>query len=78
MRRPLDPGRPVFIGNPDGDTLARVTKTHLPALRSEDRAPSHCRSLSVGAAVSKRLALHATVLRALANSHRFRRGSSTA
>lgn len=53
MRKPLDPFRPVFIDNRCGDTPARVIKTHPPALRSEGRAPSNCRSLFVGAEVSE-------------------------
>lgn len=63
MRRPFHPFRPLFVDNRDEDTLARVIKTHLPALRSEGGAPSNCRSLFVGAEVSNGLALHATALR---------------
>jgi len=72
VRRPLDPVRPVLVDNRDGNTLASSIKTHLPAMRSEGGAPSNCRSLFVGAEVSKGLVLRATVLRGLANNHRLR------
>lgn len=72
MRRHLDPVRPVFIDNRDGDTPVRVIKTHLPALRSGGGASSNWRSVFVSAEVSEGLVLHAIVLRALANNLRLR------
>lgn len=78
VRRPLDPVRPVFVNNRNGDTLGRVIKTYLPALRSEGGAPSNCRSLFVGAEVSTGLVLHATVLREPVKNQRLGRGSTTA
>ena len=72
MRRPLDRVRPVLVDNRDGNTLASVLKSYLPALRIEGGAPSTCRSLFVGTEVNTGLALHATALRGLANDQRLR------